>query len=647
MPSALLIRSGTDSKVDDKNKGIKSSGTIHSASPSHPGKNVSAKFQKVHFQSQQGTGKDGAGDRSRSLDAGFDFARIGILQPKLKVGLSHDAYEQEADSMAEQAMTSAESGIPLPSKKTNDQPRISDIGRKISPSDLLSVETSDRVANHIQSVRARVGSSLDPSTRAFMEPLFGYNFGNVVVHTDDRAAASARSMNALAYTVGNDIIFGEGQYQPNQTDGRRLLAHELTHVVQQRNQKDGISNKVQRYESGEHAQAGSTSHKVTINGVTMDEGDLVALGDFFEDPKEIYAAPATELQKLVDLIERDKKAYTGVGGVKPVTNAEWADATKGRPKNKQYLELAKRNDTHFAPHADGRPGERGDNKAEWRKWHEQALMKTIEYAASGKTGVPDEAVVINGFAAHFLTDAFSAGHIVNKDDAMEASKTAWKTQKFDGTIFKESDFTRKVAAQVLADPKVSAIMAKKQLKMVAWDAVTTQRFSEFIYQMADSKPDLFFNAFGRLIHDQLNESINDSATAVEVTNKRGDPPWKLSGDETLGKSPDTLKVMQAAVAQSYANLESVAKLGKSPASLESYFSAVWDYTPIPTAAGKKKVDAVIATFTDPKNSKTIDAFAQLAIKQIATLVEELTAQGYMRDTPPPMPPPPRDYGPKY
>jgi hypothetical protein len=111
-------------------------------------------------------------------------------------------------------------------------------------------------------------------------------------------------------------------------EGRRLLAHELTHVVQQ----DRIPHKIQRYEAGKHAQAGSTTRKVTINGVSMDEGDLVAFGDFFEDPKEIYALTKPELQNLVDLIECDKKAYTGVAGNKPVSNEEWSDATKGRPE---------------------------------------------------------------------------------------------------------------------------------------------------------------------------------------------------------------------------------------------------------------------------------------------------------------------------
>jgi hypothetical protein len=74
---------------------------------------------------------------------------------------------------------------------------------------------------------------LDPATQAFFTPRFGYDFSQVRVHTDARAAASAQAVNADAYTVGRDIVFGSGLYSPTSADGRRLLAHELTHVVQQ------------------------------------------------------------------------------------------------------------------------------------------------------------------------------------------------------------------------------------------------------------------------------------------------------------------------------------------------------------------------------------------------------------------------------
>jgi hypothetical protein len=77
------------------------------------------------------------------------------------------------------------------------------------------------------------GRPLDRETRAFMEPRFGYDFSSVRVHNDARAAESARAVNASAYTVGSHVVFGQGQHAPSSDHGRRLLAHELTHVVQQ------------------------------------------------------------------------------------------------------------------------------------------------------------------------------------------------------------------------------------------------------------------------------------------------------------------------------------------------------------------------------------------------------------------------------
>ncbi|HEX3230519.1 MAG TPA: DUF4157 domain-containing protein, partial [Pyrinomonadaceae bacterium] len=76
--------------------------------------------------------------------------------------------------------------------------------------------------------------SLDPATRSFMEPRFGRDFSHVRVHTDAKASESAKAVGALAYTVGNDVVFAAGRYSPSTQDGRRLIAHELTHTLQQR-----------------------------------------------------------------------------------------------------------------------------------------------------------------------------------------------------------------------------------------------------------------------------------------------------------------------------------------------------------------------------------------------------------------------------
>src|SRR6266516_6868887 len=89
------------------------------------------------------------------------------------------------------------------------------------------------------------GQPLDQATRTFMEPRFGHDFSKVRVHTDARATESAHAVNALAYTVGHNIVFGGGQYTPNTTAGQRLLAHELTHTVQQGSNETALQSRLE------------------------------------------------------------------------------------------------------------------------------------------------------------------------------------------------------------------------------------------------------------------------------------------------------------------------------------------------------------------------------------------------------------------
>ncbi len=91
----------------------------------------------------------------------------------------------------------------------------------------------DEVPLIVHEVLRSPGQPLDAETREFMEPRFEHDFSKVRVHTDEKAAESSSAVNAMAYTVGRDVVFGSGQYAPETGEGRKLMAHELTHVVQQ------------------------------------------------------------------------------------------------------------------------------------------------------------------------------------------------------------------------------------------------------------------------------------------------------------------------------------------------------------------------------------------------------------------------------
>jgi hypothetical protein len=98
---------------------------------------------------------------------------------------------------------------------------------------VASVESSAAAPPIVHQVLNSEGQPLEASARAFMESGFGYDFSRVRVYTDEKAAESARAVNALAYTLGQKIVFGAGQYTPDSAAGQRVLAHELAHVVQQ------------------------------------------------------------------------------------------------------------------------------------------------------------------------------------------------------------------------------------------------------------------------------------------------------------------------------------------------------------------------------------------------------------------------------
>ena len=94
-------------------------------------------------------------------------------------------------------------------------------------------DAASSAASIVRETITSPGQPLDEATRAFMEPRFGHDFSQVRIHADAKAAESAQRVNALAYTVGRAVVFGAGQYSPVTESGRRMLAHELAHVIQQ------------------------------------------------------------------------------------------------------------------------------------------------------------------------------------------------------------------------------------------------------------------------------------------------------------------------------------------------------------------------------------------------------------------------------
>jgi len=163
-----------------------------------------------------------------------NFSNIAVSNPsllgaqgKLNVSQPSDPREIEADRIADQVVGSAQpegAGVDFASQSATQQP----LARSGDPRD-VSTDVDSLVTPTLRGG----GQPLSADTRRFMEPRFGHDFSRVRVHADEAASRSAQAVQANAYTVGSDVVFGAGQYAPGTRDGDRLLAHELAHVVQQ------------------------------------------------------------------------------------------------------------------------------------------------------------------------------------------------------------------------------------------------------------------------------------------------------------------------------------------------------------------------------------------------------------------------------
>ena len=153
-----------------------------------------------------------------------------FLQAKLTIGASNDPLEQEADRVADQVMAASA------------HPTVSGAPPRIQRFSGHANGEMDAAPASVDRVIAGSGRPLEPALRQDMEQRFGHNFSRVRVHSGVAAGQSARDVSANAYAVGQNIVFGAGRFAPGTHEGRRLIAHELTHVLQQSDTQDGSAS---------------------------------------------------------------------------------------------------------------------------------------------------------------------------------------------------------------------------------------------------------------------------------------------------------------------------------------------------------------------------------------------------------------------
>ena len=225
-----------------------------------------------------------------------------LIQPKLKISEPGDNYEQEADRLADEIMRMPDGEIfNIRQSDTKIQRKCSTcassldrcpeceeenlglIQRNVAnadPSTEFTLSEAELPGTDLRSLhndnnvndttvpdsfihKLGPGQPLDILSRSFFERRFAYDFSNVRIHRDSSAARSAEKVNAHAYTLGNDVVFGQGQYAPETSGGRRLLAHELTHVAQQSLSKN-LKPYIQRMIYGDGVLNNPPSHWVNL-----------------------------------------------------------------------------------------------------------------------------------------------------------------------------------------------------------------------------------------------------------------------------------------------------------------------------------------------------------------------------------------------
>ncbi|WP_298520127.1 hypothetical protein [uncultured Nocardioides sp.] len=397
----------------------------------------------------------------------------------------------------------------------------------------------------------------------------------------------------------------------------------------------GPERSVPMYDTGEHVQAGGDLYpdQLNVNGVLFSYGQIVAMGDLYNDVNDLRSASASELNALKALIAEDTKHYTGGGG-SGVSNKRWNDAT-----SKRYLELAEENYAHFSPptvlgmtDSTSRP----TNRSEWERYHEQAIeeMRTLVAASPNASVAPFGPLTTNAFGDHFLTDAFAAGHLVNKEVVMSRVRAAFYSSGTT-TTSAGADFLKRLAAACWARTPVRNVFSPLEqydgvLGIKHFNFDTVGMFQKLLEGIAEQAPAKVVNLPLKALHDHLNE------VGVEVTNDAGDAPWHLKGDGHLAETT-TLPIMKRAVQQSIDNILSpeilVSEADRGPLSISSHpalLARVWQHVPYPTAAGRAQAVAALTTYTDLASPVLLNAAAEVIEKQAPFIAQELIDRKIVR-----------------
>jgi hypothetical protein len=383
------------------------------------------------------------------------------------------------------------------------------------------------------------------------------------------------------------------------------------------------------YDTGEHAWPGEGLYPDQLlvgkaPGVLFSYGEIIAMGDLYDTVDDMMQADAGELARLKTLIQRSLAFYKGGkrNRALDVDDDEWQKAT-----HKRYLDLAEKNYEHFAPsflftdpalHSSVLLGR--DHRSAWKKHHASAIAEAQRLALAAanarRSEIPVIALVINAFGDHFLTDAFAAGHLLNKGEII----AYFKAKFYSGSSLSHAGarFFEQLADLAWKRGSVAAKFSK--LQSTAWhgaDIDRASRFAEVLKGAAEEEPERIANFALKVLHDKLDRD------GVQVENDAGSA-WMLTGDGFL--TDRTLGIMKLAVAQSAANIVDPSILA-SNLDVSRYQDKVWKYVPRLTAASRATVLALVTTYIDPGSRDLLDGAAGIVERKVDLLIELTRKKG--------------------
>jgi len=443
------------------------------------------------------------------------------------------------------------------------------------------------IAAWIQGARGS-GRPLGEGVRDDMQARFGADLSSVRIHTGATADTLSRAVQAEAFTTGSDIFFRAGRFTPDSDSGRLLLAHELTHVVQQPSASAGgqlvvtapddaaeveaaavakavvsrssaaeaaepssrVRRGILRFASHEHRDIGqeATGGGVTVeidlgDGERLTYGEMVALaGDYFES--------LAQMQQLAGSPSGQEELRAARWDALHVGSAQSPEATK-RMKDRYYT-LAARNLTHFSAG--------GTARTEYERYHREALAQAFYAGASEDPSYATKALTTEAFGNHYLTDMFSAGHVRTPRQEIKE----WYDAMFPDSVDR---FVSYIATKLTENLErqgdlnwftVGGWGIGPRNWIVEWQARGIVRDLGGPALQAFGLGDLVSLAYHNLDNKGLGVVSDVDENGVEVP---GGYRWMAKGDDLLATSEITQKMVVAAVRESLVDLAQIRQQG--------------------------------------------------------------------------------------